>query len=123
MENKLENHTSSICMNSQAIEQAMWGRPLEKAIHELLIILAVIRSFSQEENLTIEEIKKEAPKLFQAMKISYLTPEDIFTEDVVSQILKVQDVRKISFTIKGIPITLEPESTISSIINKLEEPT
>jgi hypothetical protein len=109
---------SIIALNKNYLGRLLWGRTLESGVQDLIKVFAVIRHVQEKAVRNAKSFKEMASDLFKEFNISIFSCGDIFTTELIDQILKSKPVEELLFEFNGIPLTIRRDSTVGPIIQE-----
>jgi hypothetical protein len=120
-ENAREKEGVSVSLDSEKIMYAVVGRNVETAVSELIKVFDIIKQVAEKGPTSKEEIKEAATDLFDKIDADIFEYEDIFTMNIVNQILHSINIDSIFFEINGFPFKVTSGSTTESVTAKWKE--
>lgn len=120
-ENNQEKKDVSIELDNERLKYKFWGRSQEAAAIEYLKIFSIIKHIKEKGYSSQNDIGEEAKDLFTEFNVAELEYSDIFTDQVLDQILSSPKINSISVDFNGVSAHIDSSSTADSVVKEWQE--
>lgn len=115
-ENNQENNVVSIVLDKEKIGYAFWGRSVDVAADELIKIFSIIKHIKEKGFTMSGEVELVASDLLEEFNVKVLKYKDVFTNQVIKQILNSSEIDSLSLAFNDNLLTAKTGSTVESIV-------
>jgi len=110
----------SIVLDKERVGSAFWGKNVEVAASELIKIFSIIKHIKEKGFTMGGEVELVASDLLEELNVNILKYKNIFTPQVVNQILKSPKIDSVSLDFNEELLTAEAGSTVESMVKDWE---
>lgn len=110
----------SIVLDEERIGASFWGRNVEVTADELIKIFAIIKHIKEKGFTMSGEVELVASDLLKEFNVKILKYKDVFTNQIIKQILNSSEIDNLSLDFNGDPLTVKTGSTVASMVEDWE---